>query len=76
MQGSVVAIVAHDAGGAEILSSWVIRNKLEFLFVLDGPAVKIFERKLDDCRSIQLDEAILSADWVLCGSGWVSKKRL
>jgi hypothetical protein len=72
MQVSDVAIVAHDAGGAEILSSWVIRNNLKCLFVVDGPAVKIFERKLGECRSIQLDEAIRSAEWVLCGSGWGS----
>ena len=66
----LVAIVAHDAGGAEILSSWVSRNSGEYVYVLDGPAVQVFERKLGDCRSIPLDDAIRSAEWVLCGSGW------
>ena len=41
-----VAVVSHDAGGAEILSSWVVRNKVKCVFVLDGPAVGIFEKKI------------------------------
>jgi len=66
------AIVSHDAGGAEILSSYVFRNKLECLFVLDGPALKIFERKLGPVKTLQLTEAICQADNILCGSSWQS----
>jgi hypothetical protein len=71
-----VAVVAHDAGGAEILSSYVKRLPAEsrtgFLFVLEGPARKIFRAKLGDVREIGLAEAIAAADRILCGSGWQS----
>ena len=30
-----VAVVANDAGGAEILSSWVLRNNYDYIFDLD-----------------------------------------
>ena len=38
------AIVAHDAGGAEVLSSYVRQQGLDCLFSLRGPALAIFER--------------------------------
>lgn len=39
-------VVSHDAGGAEILSSWVKNSQFEFLFLISGPAIDIFSRKL------------------------------
>ncbi len=70
--GGKVAVVSHDAGGAEILSSWLRRNKTPFCISLDGPAKKIFSRKFDECNSIALTEAINQSDWVLCGTSWQS----
>jgi hypothetical protein len=64
----MIAIVSHDAGGAEILSSYVRRNSIPCYFVLDGPAVKIFERKLGNIDIVSLDEAIQKSEWILCGS--------
>jgi len=68
----MIAIVCHDTGCAEILSSWVKRNSDSYCFVLDGPAINIFRRKLGICESIALDEAMRLCDWVLCGTGWGS----
>lgn len=68
----ICAIVAHDAGGAEILSSYVCRQKLCCLYVLQGPACKVFERKLGGIETLPLDDAIRRADWVLCGTSWQS----
>ena len=30
-----IAIICHDAGGAEILSSWTKRNNNKYSFILD-----------------------------------------
>ena len=65
----MIAIISHDAGGAEILSSWVRRCTEPYCLVLDGPAIDIFQRKLGNCRTIPLFEAIKQSDWVLCGTG-------
>ena len=68
----MIAVVSHDAGGAEVLSSYVRRSGLECLFVLAGPARKIFERKLGEVNAMPLDEALLRADSILCGTSWPS----
>jgi hypothetical protein len=69
----ICAVIAHDAGGAEILSSYVSRQGLRCLYVLQGPARKIFERKLGNIEMLPLDDAVRKADWVLCGTSWQSE---
>ena len=68
----MIAIVSHDAGGAEVLSSWLLRCKEPYCLVLDGPAIEIFHRKIGDNTSIPLADAIEQSDWVLCGTSWQS----
>ena len=66
-------VVAHDAGGAEILSSW-LRHHLdewETTLVLDGPAVKVFAGKLGDDMAAHAGVEVPPLDgvaFVLCGS--------
>jgi hypothetical protein len=67
-----VLIVAHDAGGAEILASYVAHNSLHCKFVLEGPAVSVFKRKFGDIQVCTLDEGISDCNWCLCGTGWQS----
>lgn len=71
-----LAIVAHDAGGAEILSSLVRRQgsayRSQCVFVLAGPARGIFERKLGAVATVPLEEALSQASTLLCGTGWQS----
>jgi hypothetical protein len=68
-----VALIAHDAGGAEILASYAIFNKSKnFEFVLSGPAVKVFNRRFESLEIKTFDEVILNVDWCLCGTGWQS----
>ena len=39
-------IIAKDAGGAELLSSYILKYKKErFIFYLTGPALAVFKRK-------------------------------
>lgn len=68
----MIAVISHDAGGAEILSSYVRQQGLDFLYVLDGPARKIFERKLGTIEARSLEEAIRQSASVLCGTSWQS----
>lgn len=68
----ILAIVSHDAGGAEILSSFLLHNPQKCYLVLEGPAISIFERKLGVCILSALDVAIRECSWVLCGSSWQS----
>ncbi len=71
-----VAVVAFDAGGAELLSSLLLRwpapLRDQALLVLDGPARAVFARKLGDRPSLPLDQAIKQAGSVLAGTGWQS----
>ena len=68
----MVALVCHDAGGAEILSSWAKLQSEEFCRVIEGPANKIFDRKLGTGESLELEQAIQKSDWILCGTSWQS----
>ena len=68
----MIAVVSHDAGGAEILSSHVRHNGLECVFCLEGPARNVFARKLGPLQLVTLEEAMRRATWVLCGTSWQS----
>ncbi|MBU1656481.1 MAG: hypothetical protein KJ558_16945 [Gammaproteobacteria bacterium] len=68
----MLAVISHDAGGAEILSSYVRQNGLECFYVLNGPARKIFERKLGPIEVHPLEEAIRQSSSILCGTSWQS----
>lgn len=60
-------IVSHDAGGAEIISEWLLLQHPEewgVTFQLSGPAVRIFAEKM-----IINSDDLCGPDLVLCGSG-------
>jgi hypothetical protein len=66
-------VVCHDAGGAELVSSWLRRHDDgRSLYVLAGPARRIFERKLGPVPVLELAEGIARANSLLCGSSWQS----
>ncbi len=71
-------VVCHDAGGAEVVSAWVRRQgSTAFDFLLEGPALAIFDRKLEAPARVPRDEAFAGIDaqrwsFVLTGSSWSS----
>lgn len=71
-----VVIVSHDAGGAEILSSWIAEQSVPYLLVLEGPAKEIFQKKLGKLSVLPMEEAIAKAGWVLTGTSWQSDLEL
>src|SRR5262245_30427596 len=65
-----VLIVSHDAGGAEILSSWCRREVgHEYDFLIEGPAKNIFLRKCSVQPNISPRPPY---DLVLTGTSWAS----
>ena len=68
----MITAVAHDAGGAEVISSYVRQHPGEWTFSLGGPAHAIFERKLGAVVSMPLEVAIQRGNWLLAGTGWQS----
>jgi hypothetical protein len=63
-------ILAHDAGGAEVLSSYVSRNPGNYIFCLKGPSEKIFRKKLGNIKNTILNSALEKCNELLCGTGW------
>jgi hypothetical protein len=68
----VCMVVAHDAGGAEILASYIMQNELVCRFVLAGPALTVFQRKLGDFELSNLQQGLEESTWCLCGTSWQS----
>lgn len=66
----MIAIISHDSGGAEVLSSYVASEAGNFIYSLDGPAESIFRRKLGHIDNIKPERAIQGADRVLLGTSW------
>ena len=72
-----ILVVCHDAGGSEIVSSWVAKHRSEYLFMylLEGPAVAVFGRKLGNLTN-NTRSSILSDpstfNFVLTGTSWAS----
>jgi hypothetical protein len=71
-------VTAHDAGGAEVVSSWVNHHpEHEYRYLLGEKAEKIFAKKLH-ADSVQTTEtrvtqhALDGIDFVLAGSSWSS----
>lgn len=71
-RNNMIAVISHDAGGAEILSSYLKKQDIDCSCVLDGPAIKIFERKIGHVEILSLEDAIHKADWIFCGTSWQS----
>jgi hypothetical protein len=69
----LITIVSHDAGGAEILSNYVLQNKDDYQFVLDGPAVSIFSKLLGEINIKSLEDTIGNTTLYLTGTSWQSE---
>ena len=60
-------VVCHDAGGAELISNYVI-NKKNINFVIRGPAKKIFQNNIKNFKNISFIKAIKKSKIVICGT--------
>jgi hypothetical protein len=64
----MIAAIAHDAGGAEILSSLARRQKLECKYALSGPALPIFQKKIEGITNQTTCAAVEGAELLICGT--------
>lgn len=67
-----IAVISHDAGGAEVLSSWIQVQKFKCLTILGGPAIDIFEKKGIPNTKHNLVDAIKKSDYVITSTSWQS----
>ncbi len=68
-----LAVVAHDAGAANMIASWCASTGSPPDFVcISGPAAAIWEGRFGTTSSCSLEEAIEGAACVLSGTGWAS----
>lgn len=67
-------IVAHDAGGAQVLSSWVARQEdlSRFIFSVEGPALEIFRKKIETFKNLNIENAISCANSIITTTSWAS----
>lgn len=63
-----VGLVAHDAGGAEIVARTALEDELSVFWAAEGPAVDIFHRHLRPEDRQCLPDVIRNSEWILCGS--------
>jgi hypothetical protein len=69
---ALLGIVIHDAGGAEIVTSYIKDATFQFLICAEGPARKIAERKLNPKRFYEMHKVVEASDLILCGTSFTS----
>ena len=68
-----IGVVSHDAGGAEILSNWLLTDKENsHYFHLSGPAIKIFKKNIGTLNTLTLNQLVENCDSLICGTSWQS----
>lgn len=68
-----VAVVAHDAGAANLLVSWLKATGFApAAACMEGPAAKIWASAFLGRKTVPLDEALEGAASVVSGTGWAS----
>ena len=65
----MITIVSKDAGGAQILSSWVKRHPGNYKYCLSGPAKKIFQSKISKIKISNIKDCVDSTDTLLGSTG-------
>lgn len=69
----MIGISSYDAGGAELLSEYVLNNKnKDYIFFLGGPAKKIFKKKLKNIKISNFKKSVASLSYVISSTGWSS----
>ena len=67
----MIGVISHDAGGAEVLSSWIKENPDNYSLLLGGPAKEIFQKKLYKQYPYINDVAdVIGCKQTICSTGW------
>ena len=65
-----IVVCSHDAGGAEVLSSYIREHQLNAKFFISGPAIPIFSRKFKLTPENTLDVLPQDFEILLSSTGW------
>ena len=71
-----LGIVCNDAGGSEIISSWLLQKKKNFIYSVSGPAKKIFYKKFKKKKNFKIDKLVENSDVVITGTSLHSEKEI
>jgi hypothetical protein len=63
-----ICLVAHDAGGAELISNWSLKKK-NIIFSIKGPAIRIFRNNIGTFKNYSFSRAVKLSSTVICGTG-------
>lgn len=72
MKSKIVGIISKDAGAANQIAHYILKNSGQFLFALQEPALSIFTQLLGDISILEIDEVVQASDEIITGSGWTS----
>lgn len=68
-----IAVVAHDAGAANLLSAWFSEVGTHDVYgCMAGPAKAIFEREHPTFRYLPLVDLVMQSRTLISGTGWAS----
>lgn len=68
----MIGVVGHDAGGVEIITSYIHKQGLDCVFYTEGAATAVVGRKLGNVKTMALELLVSSCDWLLCGTSFLS----
>jgi hypothetical protein len=69
----MIGVVAHDAGGAEIIASYILQKKWDCQYHINGAAKGVFSRKIGRLESRALPGLVEDCEWLLCGTSFLSE---
>lgn len=67
-----LAVVAHDAGAANIIAAWLAPIERQVQASMKGPATAIWKRTCPATAILSLESALEGADRLISGTGWAS----
>tara|TARA_B110000114_G_C15088213_1_gene397206 strand:+ start:295 stop:1170 length:876 start_codon:yes stop_codon:yes gene_type:complete len=70
----ILGVISNDAGGAELISSWLMKKKNYCNFSLSGPAKKIFKKKISIKKNLSINNTIKNSEIIITGTSVKSKR--
>ena len=65
-----IAVVAHDAGAANLILGFTLNNISNYYFYLKGPALEIFSSKYKNFKNSDLKSILSKCEILISGTGW------
>ena len=63
-----ICLVAHDAGGAELISNWCLKKK-NIIISVKGPAIRVFRNNIGIFKNYSFNRAVNLSSTIICGTG-------